>query len=481
MPSMPVMPPMPPMPKEPPPRSSAPEARTAAERKKSDGRMMESKAVREDVSSIVRLKAHTAEVFSFEWNPTNPNQLASGAGDGTVRLWTLKNVDASASKSGALCKIDEVITLAHSEDAGNGHAESDSGNAPSFQSNREAPGAGNLVLSDVTALNWSHDGKLLSTGDARGNARLFTNTGDLIKVLKGHKGTIFSVGFNPEGTRLLTASYDQKLILWNISKILVAYSSQNPASILGSGSQETVKKSLSDIVNAVDSSIVNIDAKEFVERILTIHTGPVLDLSWRTNDMFASCSGDQTVCVYDLTQKKNEGNIALKGHRSEVNTVKWSPDGRMLASASDDLTSIIWEAVPGASSKEPFTMKTVHHLRGHTREIYTVEWSPDASKLASVSFDCIVRLWDVQSGSCLLVLREHNAPVYGISFSTDNQYLCSGSTDRSVLVYEVSTGEVIRKITTKGNVFEVHFHHEKQKRLAACCGLPGNEICVVDF
>src|SRR5690242_15137941 len=67
---------------------------------------------------------------------------------------------------------------------------------------------------------------------------------------------------------------------------------------------------------------------------------PVLDVDWKNDSCFASCSTDKSIIVCEL--KQDNYIRKFEGHTNEVNTVRWDPEGSVLASCSDDHTAKIW-------------------------------------------------------------------------------------------------------------------------------------------
>jgi hypothetical protein len=177
---------------------------------------------------------------------------------------------------------------------------------------------------DVTTLEWSSDGQLLATGSYDGVARVWSRNGALVHTLRGHKGPIFSLKWNKQGNYLLSGSYDQTTIVWDVS-----------------------------------------GSTGFVEQQFDDHQAPALDVDWKDNTTFASCSTDKTVHICQVGTPRPLKTYT--GHTDEVNAVKWDPSGTLLASCSDDCTAKVWDV--GSDRKDP-----LHDFRLHQQEIYTVKW-----------------------------------------------------------------------------------------------------------
>jgi transducin (beta)-like 1 len=96
--------------------------------------------------------------------------------------------------------------------------------------------------------------------------------------------------------------------------------------------------------------------------------GPTLDVSWRDNVTFATCSADKQIYINQMGSF--EPLQQFSGHEEEVNSVRWDPTGTMLASSSDDFTAKIWRI---GQDEAVFTLK------GHSKEVYIVRWAPDTS------------------------------------------------------------------------------------------------------
>ncbi|XP_075483877.1 WD40 repeat-containing protein HOS15-like isoform X2 [Primulina tabacum] len=298
---------------------------------------------------------------------------------------------------------------------------------------RHFKGRTNEKSKDVTTLDWNVDGALLATGSYDGQARIWSRDGELISTLNKHKGPIFSLKWNKKGDYLLSGSVDKTAIVWDVKT--------------GEWKQQ-----------------------------FEFHSAPALDVDWRNNTSFATCSTDSMIYVCKVGE--NRPIKTFSGHQGEVNAIKWDPSGSLLASCSDDSTAKIW------------TMKQdscLLDLKEHAKEIYTVRWSPTGAGtnhpnrqlvLASASFDSTIKLWEVDVGRLLHNLNGHRDPVYSVAFSPNGEYLASGSLDKCLHIWSVKEAKIVKTFTGNGGIFEVCWNKEGDK-IAAC--FANNVVCVLDF
>ncbi len=173
-----------------------------------------------------------------------------------------------------------------------------------------------------------------------------------------------------------------------------------------------------------------------------------------TGHRLATTSAYGTTTIWDT----NTGQeiITLRGHApgqtvetrfNGVIGVSFSPDGKLLATASDDLTAKIWDANSG---QELFT------LRGHSHApvsippfdgVIQVEFSPDGELLATAGGDGTIKFWDVNTGQALLTLDAHpDNVVIDLAFSPDGTCLLSGGWEGTAKLWEVATGQLLHTL-----------------------------------
>jgi WD40 repeat protein len=109
-----------------------------------------------------------------------------------------------------------------------------------------------------------------------------------------------------------------------------------------------------------------------------------------------------------------------------VRSVAYSPDGRYVATGSDDGTVKVWESSSG---------RRVADCTGHTNWVTSVAYSPDGRYMASGSRDGTLKVWESSSGRLVADCAGHTHRVTSVAYSPDGRYVVSGSSDRTLRLW----------------------------------------------
>jgi len=146
-------------------------------------------------------------------------------------------------------------------------------------------------------------------------------------------------------------------------------------------------------------------------------------MTWRVLALTVPCLSPSTALEQVPGPRGPQPALILKGHAFTVSSIAFSPDGRLLASASNGR-----EVADTSGEVKVWDLKAgrqVLSLRGHKYGVWKVAFSPDGKRLASAGTDEVVKVWDVATGKELLTLRGHTADVYGVAWSPDGKSIAS--------------------------------------------------------
>ncbi|GGA09797.1 caspase family protein [Okeania sp. KiyG1] len=161
----------------------------------------------------------------------------------------------------------------------------------------------------------------------------------------------------------------------------------------------------------------------------------------------ATASNDKTARLWDADTQKESATL---NHGERVNAVTFSPDGKIIATASRDKTARLWNADTGEK------LATLNHRQ---YEVNAVAFNPDGKTIATASNDKTARLWDAKTGQELVRLKhlKHGSRVNSVAFSPDGKTIATASNDKTANLWELTTGKKLATLDHQGKVIAIAF------------------------
>ena len=413
------------------------------------------------------LTGHNSSVYSLAFSPDG-RILASGAChekdvdqlcvQGEIRLWDV----ASQQPLGEPMMGHEafVFKLVFSPD---GHTLASGGSDASLYlwdvysgQTLSEPLPANIFWGSVA---FSPDGRLMASGDSDGNIELWdVETGEPVgEPIAGHTDWVLGLVFSPDGCILASGAcseFDEdyqcvqgEIRLWDVESgqpvgellgghtgWINSFAFSPNGRVLASGACSELYIGNQCVRGEI--RLWDVESGQLLEAVLNAHTSYVQSLAFSPDGRILASSGDDhTVRLWDLGGARLLGE-PLVGHSGDVKSMAFSPDGRTLASGGggNDQTILLWDVENG--------QPPIELLPDHTFWVNSVAFSPDGRLMASGSSDDTIRLWDVASGESLgEPLTGHTGYVNSVAFSPDGRILVSGSNDDTIRLWDVETGQ----------------------------------------
>jgi WD40 repeat protein/serine/threonine protein kinase len=422
----------------------------------------------------------------------NGKRLLTAAVDNTVRFWDV----TSGTEVSRLDRTGRSAALALSPDGKRILTGSDDRNARDQNAVRAAKlwdvETGKLITllsghkHEVMAVAFSPDGKWLFTGDAGGIGVLWdAQTLKVVHRLQSHTRKITAAAFLPDGSRLLTASLDKTVAQWDVAsgKELVPLVLKHPDAVnslaLVPGRRQVLTSCagrnhaivhLWDLdqpgvvaVLPIDEETSGVAVSGDGRHALTVHPEKSAVRLWQlesAREILAPRGKDQVGAFLDLGRTRSllwaaafspdgDSILTLGGRDARlwdvqkglermtfspngiVASAEFSPDASRIVTGSWDNSARVWDAK---------TARDVLKLVGHARHVNSAVYSPDGKWILTASDDATAILWDADSGAKIQTYEGHSDSVRSAVFSPDGKLVLTASADKTARLWNADTG-----------------------------------------
>lgn len=263
------------------------------------------------------------------------------------------------------------------------------------------------------------------------------------------KSTTYAITFTPDNQIMISGGNDRIITLRNLKtgKIIRTFNEHSGSiyalcissdgQTLISGSRDTTIKiwHLHTIDTYQSNSTNRLIGDGLIDTFIG-HSDSINSIAITPNGkIIASGSEDNTIRLWDLNT--GECLATLDGHEAGVRTIAISPDGQLLVSGSADKTIKLWQ-LPSMKN-EPICPDPIYSLTGHSDDVKCLAISQDGQILVSGSQDKTIKLWNLDTGELKTTLVEHWREVNHLVISPDGRNLISCSGDETIQVWNLET------------------------------------------
>jgi WD40 repeat protein len=351
------------------------------------------------------------------------------------------------------------VSLARSSKQSGKNAQALAQLAQALRWNPENREASALTAAMLTQLSWpligpmwhedtaisaefSSDGQRVVTASTDNTMRVWdAASGKPIGEPMKHKDAVSSAGFSPDGQRVVTASEDNTVRVRDaVSGKPIGEPMKHENAVISAqfspDGQRVVTASLDKTARLWDAA----SDKPIGEPMQ--HERAVNSAQFSPDGQrVVTVSRGNTMRVWEVASDKPVGE-PMK-HEGAVISAQFSPDGQRVVTASLDETARVWDAASGKPIGEPMQ---------HKDAVYSAQFSPDGQRVVTASWDKTARLWDAASGKPIGEPMKHEGYVNSAQFSPDGQRVVTASLDKTARVWDAASGRPIGESMKQENM-----------------------------
>lgn len=335
-----------------------------------------------------------AEILGLDWHPTKPIIAISG-GEGDVILWPVK--------AGGF----HILNRPHN--------------------------------SNVWCVRFSQSGLMMVTTSSDKSARVWLDflSQDYKHLL--HPKKVYWAEFSPDEQSIATACEDGFVRIWDFMSESILSSiglSDNPIHCLVFS-----QDGRSLLAGSTDGNIFRYDiSNATAARFSDGHDDRVECLDVSRKGMIASgCFGGKV----NIWSKEGDLLRQINGHQDVILSIRFSPDGSTLATASRDRRIGLWDVESGDCK----------WFQEHGDWVRSVCFNPDGSSVVSGGDDQTLRIWDVSRGKCQRIVRGYANGI--INLKAQDHLVVTGSADKQVRLWQIDQNGILGYTRSIGNTHTI--------------------------
>lgn len=189
----------------------------------------------------------------------------------------------------------------------------------------------------------------------------------------------------------------------------------------------------------------------YLQHVHKTHEMPLTDCAFnKMGELYITSSYDRTCSIWETESGRKVGTCV--GHKNCVYSCCFNvPYGNLIGTGSMDHNAAIWSTEG----------KLIHMLKGHSKEVINVKFDLSGKYFGSAGMDCLAKVWDVQTGSCLNTFDKHTQEIVSVDFHPNESILLTASFDKTACLWDFHDNKCISTLSGhNGDVIGAYFSND---------------------